>query len=40
MFIAVIGRPFIAYTSERAFAAAICPNVNGSSTSGGKKSSV
>ena len=33
-------RPPIANTSDRAFAAAISPNVRGSSTSGGKKSSV
>ena len=33
-------RPPIANTSDSAFAAAISPNVRGSSTSGGKKSSV
>ena len=33
-------RPPIAKTSDSAFAAAIAPNVRGSSTSGGKKSSV
>ena len=33
-------RPPIAKTSDSAFAAAISPNVNGSSTIGGKKSSV
>ena len=33
-------RPPIAKTSDSAFAAAISPNVRGSSTSGGKKSSV
>src|SRR6266566_2287408 len=40
MFIAVSGWPPIAYTSERAFAAAICPKSNGSSTMGAKKSTV
>src|SRR5467141_954072 len=34
------GRPPIAYTSLNAFAAAICPNVCGSSTMGVKKSTV
>ena len=33
-------RPPIAKTSEQAFAAAIAPNVAGSATSGGKKSTV
>jgi hypothetical protein len=36
----VRGRPPIAYTSERAFAAAIVPNAPGSSTTGVKKSTV
>ena len=40
MFRAVTTRPPIANTSLSAFAAAICPNVYGSSTIGGKKSSV
>ena len=35
-----IGRPPIAYTSLSELAAAICPNVNGSSTIGVKKSTV
>src|ERR1700686_139646 len=40
MLSAVSGWPPIAYTSERAFAAAICPKSNGSSTMGAKKSTV
>ena len=40
MFNAVFTVPPIAYISLSAFAAAICPNVYGSSTIGGKKSSV
>ena len=34
------GRAPMAQTSERALAAAICPKANGSSTTGGKKSTV
>ena len=37
---AVMGVPPMAYTSESALAAATCPNTYGSSTMGGKKSTV
>ena len=40
MFRASRGRPPIAYTSLNALAAAIAPNENASSTTGGKKSTV
>ena len=40
MFRHSLGSPPMAYTSERALVAAICPNRYGSSAMGGKKSTV